>query len=229
VSEVPASTPTMTATIQQHPLSTPDSNQASAVSATSAGALESGSLGEGDKAKAASSDSSDEEEEEPIGSPNPQVSSQGNSVMKAASHSADEVEPFGHIHAQNSGEGNSVMPASHSSDEDEPFGGIDPQVPGEGNSVMKAASHASSDNEEPYGSPDPQVEGEGTFQEGSSRARRVDHRVWSCAGCGTSVEVKDKLRQCSGCKRVLYCGKACQNADWPAHKSACRRLQAMLE
>ena len=29
---------------------------------------------------------------------------------------------------------------------------------------------------------------------------------------------------CSGCRGVRYCGPACQKADWPAHKAACREL-----
>ena len=31
---------------------------------------------------------------------------------------------------------------------------------------------------------------------------------------------------CSGCRRVRYCGPACQKADWRAHKAACRELAA---
>ena len=30
---------------------------------------------------------------------------------------------------------------------------------------------------------------------------------------------------CSGCRRLRYCGPACQKADWRAHKAACRELQ----
>lgn len=31
-----------------------------------------------------------------------------------------------------------------------------------------------------------------------------------------------KLRKCSGCRVVHYCGRECQALDWPQHKSSCR-------
>ena len=41
----------------------------------------------------------------------------------------------------------------------------------------------------------------------------------SCAGKGT--------KSCSRCKSVRYCGGACQKADWPAHREACRAAFAL--
>ncbi|PNH10382.1 SET domain and MYND-type zinc finger protein 6 [Tetrabaena socialis] len=35
-----------------------------------------------------------------------------------------------------------------------------------------------------------------------------------------------KLRRCQGCRRVRYCDRACQRADWPAHKLVCGALAA---
>ena len=32
-------------------------------------------------------------------------------------------------------------------------------------------------------------------------------------------------KRCAGCEVVRYCCKACQNADWRAHKAACRELR----
>ena len=43
------------------------------------------------------------------------------------------------------------------------------------------------------------------------------------AGAREADAPRGKL--CSGCRVVRYCGPACQKADWPAHKAACRELQ----
>ncbi|KAK7681331.1 hypothetical protein QCA50_015422 [Cerrena zonata] len=40
----------------------------------------------------------------------------------------------------------------------------------------------------------------------------------SCGSCGKR-EVK--LSRCSKCKKVAYCGRDCQTADWKSHKAAC--------
>lgn len=32
------------------------------------------------------------------------------------------------------------------------------------------------------------------------------------------------VQRCSGCKGVYYCGAACQQADWPSHKTECKAL-----
>lgn len=41
-----------------------------------------------------------------------------------------------------------------------------------------------------------------------------------CARCGGSG--KPKLLLCGKCKKVSYCGSACQKEDWRTHKSRCR-------
>ncbi|KAF9803690.1 hypothetical protein IEO21_09586 [Rhodonia placenta] len=43
------------------------------------------------------------------------------------------------------------------------------------------------------------------------------------SGC-LAVEGVDgaKMKICTGCKRILYCGSACQAADWSQHKAECK-------
>ncbi|CAA7264046.1 unnamed protein product [Cyclocybe aegerita] len=35
------------------------------------------------------------------------------------------------------------------------------------------------------------------------------------------------LQKCSGCRRVSYCGAACQKANWSTHKGMCKALKAV--
>jgi hypothetical protein len=41
--------------------------------------------------------------------------------------------------------------------------------------------------------------------------------------CGQCKKRKDKLLICNRCKRIKYCGKGCQRADWPSHKHLCTK------
>ena len=52
------------------------------------------------------------------------------------------------------------------------------------------------------------------------RTRMVDGRVIEkvCAVCGLADA---KLRHCSRCNSVYYCGKNCQKTHWPEHKAVC--------
>jgi hypothetical protein len=43
-----------------------------------------------------------------------------------------------------------------------------------------------------------------------------------CANC---KECHTNLVMCSGCRKVRYCGKECQKADWSPHKRACKQAQ----
>jgi hypothetical protein len=43
----------------------------------------------------------------------------------------------------------------------------------------------------------------------------VEYRPQKCANCGA----KERLKKCGRCRIVSYCGKACQTAHWPRHKS----------
>lgn len=43
-----------------------------------------------------------------------------------------------------------------------------------------------------------------------------------CAKCSkTTCESGNALKRCAKCKTVLYCSRACQTADWKAHKKSC--------
>ena len=39
-----------------------------------------------------------------------------------------------------------------------------------------------------------------------------------CSSCG---EASESLKHCTRCRKVSYCGRSCQQADWPRHKSMC--------
>lgn len=47
-----------------------------------------------------------------------------------------------------------------------------------------------------------------------------------CAACGQPEGMAVKLKRCSGCHAVRYCGADCQRAHWRAHKAACRAAAA---
>jgi hypothetical protein len=52
---------------------------------------------------------------------------------------------------------------------------------------------------------------------------RAEERMGQTGGEGSE---ECKLKECSRCRSVRYCGKECQTADWPAHRATCKRLQA---
>ncbi|KAK4954454.1 hypothetical protein LTR10_007885 [Elasticomyces elasticus] len=48
--------------------------------------------------------------------------------------------------------------------------------------------------------------------------------VPSCEACGKMEDTSDggqAMMRCGRCKKVLYCGKDCQEEDWKAHKPFC--------
>ena len=48
--------------------------------------------------------------------------------------------------------------------------------------------------------------------------------VMQCAGCGVKEGDDDiKLRNCTACHMVRYCGVKCQRGHWPKHKKECKR------
>jgi len=50
----------------------------------------------------------------------------------------------------------------------------------------------------------------------------------TCAGCGAAPGKEVKLKYCKRCWCVSYCGKACGDANWDAHKPFCRARAAKL-
>ncbi|KAI0704230.1 hypothetical protein C8T65DRAFT_654302 [Cerioporus squamosus] len=48
---------------------------------------------------------------------------------------------------------------------------------------------------------------------------KLSHNM-GCAVCGERA-----TSRCAQCQSVSYCGAACQRADWPQHKPACRQLK----
>lgn len=44
--------------------------------------------------------------------------------------------------------------------------------------------------------------------------------------CGNCAAEDVQLFRCVRCKSIEYCGRACQQAHWPAHKVACRAARA---
>jgi hypothetical protein len=56
-------------------------------------------------------------------------------------------------------------------------------------------------------------------------ARRVaTHGLCACAlaACGAREVHATQFKKCAACQGVVYCCKAHQEADWPAHKAACK-------
>eukprot|EP00123_Amoebidium_parasiticum_P021715 comp72392_c0_seq1/m.48170 comp72392_c0_seq1/g.48170 ORF comp72392_c0_seq1/g.48170 comp72392_c0_seq1/m.48170 type:complete len:330 (-) comp72392_c0_seq1:613-1602(-) len=56
----------------------------------------------------------------------------------------------------------------------------------------------------------------GTGQPGSHRVT-----LSVCAKCSKQEPFLGEYKTCSGCKKVYYCGRECQKADWRTHKASC--------
>ena len=65
-----------------------------------------------------------------------------------------------------------------------------------------------------------------TVEEAEALATRPCAHVCCARIVGASEADAPRGKRCGGCRLVRYCGAACQKADWPAHKAACRELQA---
>jgi hypothetical protein len=91
-----------------------------------------------------------------------------------------------------------------------------------------ASSCVVPDQDKPSEGPVANSRREGISRVTASPGRRAGSGVRVCASCGITQEALEpgKLKECGGCKSAQYCGKACQKADWPAHKATCKRLQA---
>ncbi|KAF8874321.1 hypothetical protein CPB84DRAFT_1966999 [Gymnopilus junonius] len=49
----------------------------------------------------------------------------------------------------------------------------------------------------------------------------------ACHYCFKHYSAANPLSRCANCMHVVYCGKACQIADWPVHKEFCRAYRAV--
>jgi hypothetical protein len=99
----------------------------------------------------------------------------------------------------------------------------EPTCPG----TIEPVLHAAPDREQPAGEVNCTAPNGGSHM-GAKHGRRKARKVWACAGCGIKAEalVGGKLRECTGCRSVRYCGKECQLKHWPLHKAPCKGLQA---
>ena len=67
--------------------------------------------------------------------------------------------------------------------------------------------------------------GAGAGQLGPVLGMIQDGRSSECARCGRARnETGEALHRCGSCRRVWYCGRDCQKADWPSHKALCRTI-----
>ncbi|EJK54635.1 hypothetical protein THAOC_25719 [Thalassiosira oceanica] len=57
----------------------------------------------------------------------------------------------------------------------------------------------------------------------------VDGSNEVCANCGTTASDIVKLKNCTACRLVKYCGVDCQRAHRKRHKKACKQRAAELE
>jgi len=48
-----------------------------------------------------------------------------------------------------------------------------------------------------------------------------------CQRCGIEASPTQKIRACTRCNKVGYCGKSCQRADWKVHKLNCNKPTAV--
>ena len=50
----------------------------------------------------------------------------------------------------------------------------------------------------------------------------------ACRFCG-KTEGDIPFKQCSGCKAVRYCSKACQADHWKEHKTLCQAISTLAD
>ena len=94
----------------------------------------------------------------------------------------------------------------------------------DGRHSTKAGSCASNNQGNSSVAPVPKAPRESSSRTSASPGRCGGPVVRACAHCGTRTE-KCKLKECSACRSVRYCGKACQKADWPLHNATCKSLR----
>ena len=50
-----------------------------------------------------------------------------------------------------------------------------------------------------------------------------------CTNLSGPSEAALRVKLCTGCRTVRYCSEACSQADWQAHRLACRLLRRQRE
>jgi hypothetical protein len=142
------------------------------------------------------------------------------STTQSASASSPSPAPSQGLHRAASGSNQPGRPGPTAADALTPTQG---KPASGGREKITAASSARPDVEQPSVGRVPKSPGRGSSRVPASPGRRT----WACSACGISARMLEggKLRECSACGSVRYCGRACQKADWPAHKTACKRIQ----
>ena len=63
-------------------------------------------------------------------------------------------------------------------------------------------------------------------ERGAADAARRGLATCARAGCGAVESCPKAFKTCARCHSLVYCCRACQQADWPAHKRECKRIAA---
>jgi hypothetical protein len=103
-----------------------------------------------------------------------------------------------------------------------------------GRTGRRDESRAMHNQEEQSQASNPTAPGEaphvaGSSGRGAASPGRGGGVMQACGRCGiTPDNLKGgRLLDCGACLNMRYCGKACQTADWKAHKAACKAHQAL--
>jgi hypothetical protein len=102
----------------------------------------------------------------------------------------------------------------------------DQQKPSEAPVATKKKKHKSTASVQPDQADEARFPDDELSRVDASSRHRAARAVRACAWCGVTAKAsaQGKLKECSSCRSVRYCGAACQKADWPAHKATCKRL-----
>jgi hypothetical protein len=68
----------------------------------------------------------------------------------------------------------------------------------------------------------PQLDAKHKASLATAQADVMTRGLQSCAHCSATESHVAQFKRCSACKAVVFCGKDCQLANWPAHKAACK-------
>lgn len=62
-----------------------------------------------------------------------------------------------------------------------------------------------------------------------SEAKKVQPKKTSDCHCCRQTKDRASMMVCGKCRRVQYCGRQCQVADWPKHKRLCAEFERFFE